>query len=60
MSSLHARSGTRVYAKSLAAGHADAALSTEEAQAVEVALAGSGANVARPEVRRVERARPGS
>lgn len=39
LSSLHARGGTRVFAKSLAAGRAEAALSAEEAEAVRLALA---------------------
>jgi len=37
ISSLHSRSATRIYAKSLSAGRADAALSEEESQAVEIA-----------------------
>ena len=40
VSSLHARTGTRVYAKTLAGGRSDAALSAEEAEAVRLALAG--------------------
>ncbi len=40
VSSLHARTGTRVYAKALASGRSDAALSAEEAEAVRLALAG--------------------
>jgi hypothetical protein len=39
MSSLHARAGTRVYAKAIAAGSSEAALSDEEAQALRLALA---------------------
>jgi uncharacterized protein DUF4446 len=39
VSSLHARTGTRVYAKSLVAGRADSALSAEEAEALRQALA---------------------
>jgi hypothetical protein len=39
ISSLHTRSATRIYAKSLAAGRADAALSEEESQAVALARA---------------------
>ena len=39
VSSLHARSGTRVYAKAIAAGASEAALSTEEAEALRQALA---------------------
>lgn len=60
VSSLHARTGTRVYAKALAAGQADSALSTEEAQAVEQALAGPATSAARLEGQRAERARPAS
>jgi hypothetical protein len=37
ISSLHSRSATRIYAKALSAGRADAALSDEESQAVEIA-----------------------
>jgi hypothetical protein len=39
LSSLHARGGTRVFAKSLAGGRAEATLSSEEAEAVQLALA---------------------
>lgn len=39
LSSLHARSGTRVYAKAIKAGKADAALSEEEAAAITRAMA---------------------
>ena len=39
LSSLHARTGTRVYAKALTGGRADAALSAEEAEAVRLAIA---------------------
>jgi hypothetical protein len=39
LSSLHARAGTRVYAKELTRGQAEAALSDEEAEAVRRALA---------------------
>jgi hypothetical protein len=39
LSSLHARSGTRVYAKAIAAGRADAALSDEESAAISQAMA---------------------
>ena len=45
ISSLHARAGTRLYAKSVVAGRSDAALSAEEEQALRLALA---APVARP------------
>lgn len=39
LSSLHARSGTRVYAKAISAGRSDAALSDEETAALRQALA---------------------
>jgi hypothetical protein len=39
ISSLHARTGTRVYGKAIAGGKAEAALSDEEAEALRVALA---------------------
>ena len=39
LSSLHARSGTRVYAKAIGAGRSDAALSEEEAAAIKQATA---------------------
>ena len=39
LSSLHARSGTRVYAKAIAAGRSDTALSEEEAAAIRQATA---------------------
>lgn len=39
VSSLHARSGTRIYAKAVAAGRADAALSDEESEAIRLATA---------------------
>ena len=39
LSSLHARSGTRVYAKAIKAGRADAALSEEESAAIKQAMA---------------------
>ena len=60
VSSLHSRSGTRVYAKALAAGRADSELSTEEVQAVEQALAAPATSAPRVEGRRAERARPAS
>jgi hypothetical protein len=41
ISSLHARSGTRIYAKALTGGRADTALSAEETEAVRIALGGS-------------------
>jgi hypothetical protein len=43
MSSLHSRTGTRVYAKAVVAGASDTALSDEESEALRVALAGGGA-----------------
>jgi hypothetical protein len=39
VSSLHARAGTRVYAKAIAGGSSEAALSDEEAEALKQALA---------------------
>lgn len=39
VSSLHARAGTRVYAKAIVGGASEAALSTEEAEALKQALA---------------------
>jgi hypothetical protein len=39
LSSLHARSGTRIYAKTITAGRSEAALSTEEADAIRQATA---------------------
>jgi uncharacterized protein DUF4446 len=39
ISSLHARAGTRLYAKAVVAGRSDAALSAEEAEALRIALA---------------------
>ena len=39
VSSLHARAGTRLYAKAVAAGASDAALSDEEAEALRQAMA---------------------
>jgi hypothetical protein len=39
VSSLHARAGTRVYGKAITAGKAEAALSSEEAEALRIALA---------------------
>ncbi len=47
VSSLHARQNTRVYAKAVAGGHAEAALSDEEAEALHEAMGGSG-SAARP------------
>ena len=41
LSSLHARTGTRVYAKEVTAGRSDAALSNEEAEALRQALSGT-------------------
>jgi hypothetical protein len=42
LSSLHARSGTRVYAKAISAGRSDAALSDEEAAAIRQATGLTG------------------
>jgi hypothetical protein len=39
VSSLHARAGTRLYAKAVIAGESDSALSAEEAEALRLALA---------------------
>ena len=39
VSSLHARTGTRLYAKAIVAGRSDATLSAEEAEALRIALA---------------------
>ena len=39
VSSLHSRTGTRLYAKTVVAGRSDAALSSEEAEALRQALA---------------------
>ena len=39
VSSLHARTGTRLYAKAIVAGRSDSALSAEEAEALRLALA---------------------
>ena len=60
VSSLHSRSGTRVYAKALAAGRADSELSTEEVQAVEQALAAPATSAPMVDGQRAERARPAS
>ena len=38
LSSLHSRTGTRIYAKSINAGRSDAALSAEETEALRLAL----------------------
>jgi hypothetical protein len=42
ISSLHSRTGTRVYAKAVSGGRADGALSAEEAEALRVALSSAG------------------
>jgi hypothetical protein len=42
LSSLHARTGTRVYAKTVADGRAESALSAEEQEALKLALASFG------------------
>jgi Protein of unknown function (DUF4446) len=41
ISSLHARAGTRLYAKAVVAGRSDAALSAEEAEALRMAIGAS-------------------
>jgi hypothetical protein len=40
ISSLHARAGTRIYGKALSGGRSETALSTEESEAVRIALSG--------------------
>ncbi len=42
LSSLHARAGTRLYAKSLTGGKSDATLSSEESEALRLAMAAPG------------------
>ena len=44
LSSLHSRTGTRIYAKAIAGGRSDGALSAEEAEALRVALASPAAS----------------
>jgi DNA-binding GntR family transcriptional regulator len=56
VSSLHARTGTRIYAKALTGGQADAALSAEENEALRRALEAGDARGQRP----VERATRGA
>jgi Protein of unknown function (DUF4446) len=46
VSSLHSRNGTRIYAKSIMAGRCDTAMSSEEEEALKIALA-SGAGAAK-------------
>lgn len=46
VSSLHARGGTRIYAKAIAAGRPEAALSDEEAQALTLARGATAGRVA--------------
>jgi hypothetical protein len=46
VSSLHSRNGTRIYAKAIAAGRCDTAMSSEEEEALRIALA-SGAGAAK-------------
>ncbi len=46
VSSLHARGGTRIYAKAVAAGRPEAALSAEEAQALSLARSAAAGRVA--------------
>ena len=43
VSSLHSRTGTRLYAKAVSAGRSDGALSAEETEALRIALAAPGA-----------------
>ena len=47
VSSLHSRTGTRVYAKAIAGGRADGALSTEETEALRLAMAASRGDASR-------------
>ena len=46
VSSLHSRTGTRVYAKAITEGRSDGALSDEEAEALQRALASGGSGAA--------------
>ena len=46
VSSLHSRNGTRIYAKAITAGRCDTAMSSEEEEALKIALA-SGAGAAK-------------
>ncbi len=48
VSSLHSRTGTRVYAKGVTAGRSEAALSDEESRAVQDAMAGASARTPSP------------
>ena len=48
ISSLHARSGTRIYAKAVRGGKSEAALSEEEADALRRAMAAGSGTAARP------------
>ena len=43
VSSLHSRTGTRIYAKGVSAGRADGAVSEEEQEALRQAMAGGSA-----------------
>lgn len=45
MSSLHSRTGTRIYAKSITDGRSEGALSDEETQALRAAITSSGAGL---------------
>jgi hypothetical protein len=58
ISSLHSRTGTRVYAKSIADGRSDGALSDEEREALRLALAGQ-TSAAAPAAHRVGASAPG-
>jgi hypothetical protein len=51
LSSLHSRTGTRVYAKAIAAGRSDGALSAEEAEALRLAMAAPAASGGGPSER---------
>ena len=51
LSSLHSRTGTRVYAKAIAAGRSDGALSAEETEALRLAMAAPAASAGRPSAR---------
>jgi len=59
VSSLHSRTGTRVYAKAIADGRSDGALSDEEQQALRLALAGGSTAPPSAPPARVGAAAPG-
>jgi hypothetical protein len=54
ISSLHARAGTRLYAKAVVAGRSDAAMSAEEAEALRLALASSPSRGSPPPAQKAE------